>query len=293
MFEELLPYQEYIDVWKEQYGDIYAIYLSDNEEEFGHTFVFRTLGREEYKGIYVDHIDDMGVFQEKICEAGILVPQGIDFDTFYAGFPEVMSDYILRASGYAENQAQELLTQYREDMYIYDYQADCIIHEAFPEFSIEQIQNWNNHRTMFYLSRAEYVLMELRGVPLMSVEDVMSNQQAQQQQVQAQVQQPPVQQAQPPTGFDNNFFATPKEEMYPEFQEQLEQTPVKPVEKKEEPPKAGEMTEADMLAMLSKNEASKGKQISNPNQNQGLGDSTAYPELSWFTTQDSVTGDYD
>ena len=48
-------------------------------------------------------------------------------------------------------------------MYNLDNQITCIINEAFPNFDIEEIENWDLERTAKYLSRAEYKLQNFRG----------------------------------------------------------------------------------------------------------------------------------
>lgn len=48
-------------------------------------------------------------------------------------------------------------------MFGLDNQITCIINEAFPQFDIEEIENWDVERTAKYLSRAEWKLQNFRG----------------------------------------------------------------------------------------------------------------------------------
>lgn len=48
-------------------------------------------------------------------------------------------------------------------MYELDNQVTCIIHEVFPQFTLEDIENWGIEKTAKYSSRAEWVLTNLRG----------------------------------------------------------------------------------------------------------------------------------
>ena len=192
-----------------------------------------------------------------------------------------------------KQQAEEIILDYREEMYMYDFQVDCIIHEAFPEFPIEEIQAWNNFKTMFYLSRAEFILKELRGVPLLSVEEVAAMQNGQ---VQEQEEQPQYQQY---------FEAAPKQEVYPEFQEQFDRMappenyqedsppPPPPPRKAPAPAKEGGLSEDELMALLGNSEANKGRTIKDPHMGQGLGKSQMFPELNWFKAEADLKGEFD
>ena len=272
-----------IKKWKKKHEDIYIIGLEDVEGEYFEAFIYRTLGREEYKYLFLNYIDDMTTFQELVCETAILYPAKYDFENCVAGFPEVLSNMILESSGFAEGQALQLLATYREQMYEYDFQVDCMIHEAFPDKSIEEIQMWNNHKTMYYLSRAEFILAGIRGHNIMTIEDAISSALEIEEAIKDQEE----------TGYDNNFYAGAQQEVYPEFQEQFDKmerdTP------KPQQPAQQEISnsEADLLAMLGNNEASNGRSIANPHFDQGVGNSKMFPELSWFKAETELKGDID
>jgi hypothetical protein len=158
---------EQIAQWKSMYEEVYLVTILEQQ------FVFRVIGREEYKEILlsVENISDM---QEAICQKAVLYPQAYDFVDNVAGIAETISNFILEASGLQEGQAKALLEQYRQDMTIFDYQADVIIHEAFPNISMEEIQSWSVKKMMYYLARAEWVLVNLRGVQLVPIEQETS-----------------------------------------------------------------------------------------------------------------------
>ena len=44
-----------------------------------------------------------------------------------------------------------------------DKQISCVIHEAFPEYDIEDIDNWDMVRTMDFLARSEWILKNIHG----------------------------------------------------------------------------------------------------------------------------------
>lgn len=271
--------------WKQAYGDIYQM------EILGQHFIFRALGREEYKGIVLMDLE-LGEFQEAICFASIIYPQDFDYTKGIAGIAEVMSDGILDASGLHLGQAKELLDNFRDEMFNYDYQVDVLIHEAFPEFTLEEIATWPVRKTMFYLSRAEWILSNLKGVVLQTIDEAMIQQYQMEQQM-AQVEE------QPQPRF------VPQDEMPPEFRDQFEKqgpppmttgeqaaggdafgfskptpSPAKPL------PEGAIQSEEELLAMLSGAGGKVSKPITNLND-------VATPELNWFGYMDELKGDYD
>jgi hypothetical protein len=267
--------------WKQAYGDIYQM------EILGQHFIFRSLGREEYKGIVLMDLE-LGDFQEAICFSAIIYPEQYDYSRGIAGIAEVLSDGVLDASGLHLGQAKELLDGFREEMFNYDYQVDVLIHEAFPEFSLEEIATWPVRKTMFYLSRAEWILERLKGVSLQTIEEAMMQQIYAQQQLEMQQQE------------EKRQFV-PQDEMPPEFREQFEKIPPPQMasneqaagdvfgfgtpKKQEKPvPEGGIQSEEELLAML----AGTGQSVSKPSTNMNNN-----PELKWFEYIDELKGDFD
>jgi hypothetical protein len=159
MKEEILEWAEYC---KKEHGDVYLIEIAQQ------SFLYRVINRQEYKEIYYADLDSFD-FSEEIAKVGTLYPQSYDFSTCAAGIPEVLCDKIMEISYLKEGQAKEVLDFFRSEMEIFDYQADCMIHEAFPEFKLEDIEKFNVEQTLFYLSRAEYILNTFRGVPIVQI----------------------------------------------------------------------------------------------------------------------------
>lgn len=232
--------------WKQQFGEVYMIEVLDQQ------FFFRPLGREEYKEIIMLDLD-LGEFQEAICYQTIIYPE-YEFSTGIAGVAEIISDGILDISGLHLGQAKELLDQFRDEMNNYDYQVDCLIHEAFPEHSLEDISTWSIRKTMFYLSRSEWVLRNLKGIPIAPIEETIQQ----------------------------SFESAEQHQEQP-----LTKQPVKP--KKEQPqksvPEGAIQSEEELLAML----AESGAKISKPLTKH----EEVYPELSWFKHHEELTGEFD
>lgn len=240
--------------WKQLYEDVYQLQIQEEH------FIFRALGREEYKQIVLlDH--NLGEFQEAICFASTLYPVDYDYTAGIAGVAEVLSNGILEVSGLLVGQAEELLYEFRSEMDVYDYQVDVIIHEAFREFTLEEIATWPLRKTLFYLSRAEWILRTLKGVHLQMVE----GEEAPQEEYQQPRQQAPVAQAEQP----------PQRQVEPQ------------AAVTDEPGKAQQaaQTEEEVLAML----AGAGAKVTKPSTDM----SEIRPELNWFGYMDELKGDFD
>lgn len=247
--------------WKEKYDEIYELRIGDKEGEFLVSFIFRLIGRAEYEQLLALELEE-GQMQEAVCHTVTLHPP-FDFENDRAGFAEVLYQHIMDLSGFQPNQPLALLQHYRDEMLVFDYQADCIIKEAFPEFDLEEISNWTARKTMYYLSRAEWILQNLRGVPL-NPHEVLEGQPGP-------IPQKPMQMM-PPAPIH-------------------EQTPVSAPS---EPKKPGEhLTEEEVMQMLQASMASHPvapKQI-DPRKQTQLND--LFPELSWFKGEEEMKGDYE
>ncbi len=129
-------------------------------------FIYRSIGRAEYRKIMSEkQIDDMQK-EEIICETCVLYPENYNFEDCVAGIPTTLCQRIITNSFIDPKAAVGLLVNYRNDMWDLDQQATCIINEAFPQFDIEEIEEWDMEKTMKYLSRAEWKLVNLRNTKI-------------------------------------------------------------------------------------------------------------------------------
>lgn len=127
-------------------------------------FMYRPIGRKEYRDIINE--DRLNDFQkeEVICEVCTLYPENYDFEDCDAGVPTVLSQAIVKNSYMnSKKSIRELMRHYREEMFDLDNQVTCIINEAFPQFDIEEIEEWDMEKTAKYLSRAEWKIVNFRG----------------------------------------------------------------------------------------------------------------------------------
>ncbi|MBO3794274.1 hypothetical protein [Bacillus subtilis] len=235
--------------FKQSYEEVYQIQIKDQEPS---TFIFRPIGREEYKQVVVLDLD-LGDYQEIICSQCVLYPENYDFSKGRAGIAEVVAHSILDVSGLLPQQADEMLEQFRAEMMQMDYQADCMIHEAFPEYSLEEISSWTLKKTMYYLSRAEWILRTLKGshFTYLSEEENQTNQVSQINQNSNETKLAPM--------THNNSF-------------------------EQQSDKAAQ-SEEEVLAML----AGAGAKVAQPSSTMD----EVKPELNWFSYMDELKGEFE
>lgn len=139
-----------------------SVYFYKAEEDF---FFYRTLTRKEYRMLVEnEEINEMEK-EDIVCEACVLWPENYDFENCNAGIPTTLTKSIMENSFLDSIESRKMIiNHYREEMFELDSQINCIINEAFPQFDIEEIEDWDIERTAKYLSRAEWKLSNLRGM---------------------------------------------------------------------------------------------------------------------------------
>lgn len=169
---------ELLQQWKDTYRQLYQ-YQIENQ-----VFFYRPINRKEWDQLMESDLTDMQK-EEVICSCCVLWPMEYDWDSCDAGVPTLLAKLIVKNS-YLDSieHRQQLTTYYRKEMFNLQNQITCIIHEAFPDLSLETIENWDMEMTAKYLSRAEWVLVNLRGAQINF--DPMQAPQAEEQQAQPQ-----------------------------------------------------------------------------------------------------------
>lgn len=143
----------------EKYRNVFTFHIDDE------IFIYRALGRQEYREILDDDRFDQYRKEELICDQCLLYPEDYDWDNCPAGVPTALKKNILEKSYLDDLERRHSLHNfYRSEMYDLDNQITCIINEAFPQFDIESIEQWDVEKTTKYLSRAEWKLHNLRGL---------------------------------------------------------------------------------------------------------------------------------
>lgn len=139
----------------------------------GEVYFYHALGRKDYREILDDPKFDDLKKEELICSQCLIYPdpRNYSWDNVNAGVPTELMKAILTDS-YLDtvDRRRRLHDYYRSEMYDLDNQITCIISEAFPHLDIEEIEQWDVEKTTKYLSRAEWKLHNLHGIPFKEAE---------------------------------------------------------------------------------------------------------------------------
>lgn len=155
-----IDYMTLINDLQEKYDSIYWNTID------GQVYIYRPLGRLEYRELISSDAEPLEK-EDAVCETCILHPENINLDECPAGLPSQLFKLILKNSFLDSIESKKLVVAYhRKEMEQFDNQITCIIHEAFPNFDIEEIENWDMSKTAKYLSRAEWKLNVLRQIPI-------------------------------------------------------------------------------------------------------------------------------
>ena len=138
-----------------------AIFFSEIE---GILFIYRPLGRKEYKDILNNpNISDFDK-QDAICNTVLIHPINFNFDDCVAGIPEQLYQDVIEKSCLDPESMLYLLHMERQETEQLGSEMACIIAEAFPSYTIDEIESWNNFVFMKKFAQAEWILKNIRGV---------------------------------------------------------------------------------------------------------------------------------
>ena len=138
-----------------------AVFFSEID---GQLFCYRPLGRKEYKDILTNEsLDDLSK-QDAIVKTALVYPTDFDLDDCPAGIPNHLCNDIVEKSCLDPESMIYLLHMQRQEAEQLGSEMACIIAEAFPAYSIEEIETWNNFKFMKIYAQAEWVLKNIRGV---------------------------------------------------------------------------------------------------------------------------------
>ena len=138
-----------------------AVFFSEID---GQLYSYRPLGRKEYKDILTnENINDLDK-QDAIVKAALIYPPDLDLDDCPAGVPNQLCNDIVEKSCLDPESMLYLLHMERQEAEQLGSEMACIIAEAFPNYSLEEIESWNNFKFMKIYAQAEWVLKNIRGV---------------------------------------------------------------------------------------------------------------------------------
>jgi hypothetical protein len=161
--EQSIDIIDLIEDLKTKYRTVYWIHLD------GQIYVYKPLGRKDHKDLVENENITTMDKEDQVIYKTLLHPnpKEFDLDDLPAGivnklFTTIMENSFLDS---VENRTA-VMNFYRSEMYDLSNQIPCLINEAFPQFDIEEIENWDVERTSKYLSRAEWKLQNLRGLSM-------------------------------------------------------------------------------------------------------------------------------
>lgn len=165
--ENTVDLKELFEKFSDEYSQVFMESVDDQ------VFIFKALGRKDFKDLVESKAVNDCAKEEIVCELCVLYPKDYDFENCEeAGLPTELCKIILDHSLLkSSDQLQKAIHYFRDKLNeSLDEQITCVIHEAFPEYSVEDISNWDVVKTADYMTRAEYILHNLRGVPLTPVQ---------------------------------------------------------------------------------------------------------------------------
>lgn len=161
--EQQEAFKRQIEAWKDEHdGAVYVTQIGDIE------YIWRGLTKVEFKKAQEYYEDDYDR-AEYVCRQCVLYPEIDDWSLeMYAGVPESITEQILHESGYtlSAKEIDQRIAVYEQKMATFDNQIACIIKEAFHEISLEEIDNWQFEKVLWYYARAKWTLENLRGITL-------------------------------------------------------------------------------------------------------------------------------
>ena len=151
-----------IDVLIEEAFQKYdAVFFSEID---GQLFSYRPLGRKEYKDIITnENITDLDR-QDAIVKTALVYPVNFNLDDCPAGIPDKLCQDIIEKSCLDPESMIYLLHMKRQEAEQLGSEMVCVIAEAFPSYTIDEIESWNNFKFMKIYAQAEWVLKNIRGV---------------------------------------------------------------------------------------------------------------------------------
>lgn len=145
--------------FQKQYRTVYWVFLD------GQMYVYKPIGRKDYKEVCSNENLDNLDKEDELIRRSLLYPENLDPDNLIAGVAKNLFNEILKNSFLENTEIRtNVLNYFRSEMYDMQNQITCLINEAFPNYDIEEIENWGIERTAKYLSRAEWKLQNLRGM---------------------------------------------------------------------------------------------------------------------------------
>lgn len=164
----VVDFNELLSIYSEEHSVVHHVQI------YGEDYIYRILGRKEFKKILSDDSLDEMDKEDMICKTCVLWPEDFDIDNINAGIPPMLCKSILENSFLDDiSSTLRLLEYYTEEMDDLENQMICIISEAFPNYTLDEIESWNNLMFCKMFTRAEWKFNNLRNTELSSATEMI------------------------------------------------------------------------------------------------------------------------
>lgn len=140
---------------KESIDDNKIIYIQYGK----HEYVFKTISPKEYSQAKM-LTTTKEELSDAICQIALIYPSEYDFSQSpVAGLSDSMSQHIIEESLlFNEVGVIDKFEECKGKLNTFLTQCSLFIKAAFPEYKLEEIENWNYERLMDMTAKAEFVL---------------------------------------------------------------------------------------------------------------------------------------
>ena len=164
-------------------------------------YIYKLLSRRAYKNLIANPNLTQIEKEDEVCKECILWPRDFNPDECDAGLPthlfeQIMTNSFLTGVG----DMITLIEVSRDEAEQLDSQMSCIISEAFPNYSMEEIEEWDMVKFCKMFTKAEWKLKNLRSLTFdtdmldflktIDVDDTLTEEMPQEETVKTQVKQP-------------------------------------------------------------------------------------------------------
>lgn len=128
-------------------------------------YIYKLLNRKAYKNLIANPNLSQIEKEDEVCKECILWPRDFNPDNYDAGMPTYLYEQIMENSFLTGVKDMIVLIETcREETEKLDSQMSCIINEAFPNYSIEEIEEWDMIKFCQMFTKAEWKLKNLRSL---------------------------------------------------------------------------------------------------------------------------------
>lgn len=128
-------------------------------------YIYKLLSRKAYKNLISNPNLSQIEKEDEVCKECILWPRDFNPDNYEAGMPTYLFEQIMQNSYLTGvNDMIVLIETCRDETDRLDSQMCCIINEAFPNYSIEEIEEWDMIKFCQMFTKAEWKLKNLRSL---------------------------------------------------------------------------------------------------------------------------------